>query len=153
MHRKEDSRSCQLLPLGLLLLAPLVGHEPSESFDFRYDVLPVLERSGCASAYCHGSATGRGGFKLSLFGSDPLADYGAITQEFGGRRLDFLNVEKSLLLQKPALRIKHGGGAWRAHGPGAGPGLGPPPEHQAGPDLRLSAQAPGPGSGPRDPDP
>ena len=78
--------------------------------DFTHDVLPLLQRAGCSSAYCHGSATGRGGFKLSLFGSDPRADYEAITQELDGRRIDRAEPERSLLLQKPALRVPHGGG-------------------------------------------
>lgn len=77
---------------------------------FRYDVLPLLARQGCASAYCHGSATGRGGFKLSLFGSDPRADYLAITEELDGRRLDLLEPDQSLLLKKPSRAMAHKGG-------------------------------------------
>lgn len=81
-----------------------------EPVDFRYDVLPLLARAGCSSAYCHGSATGRGSFKLSLFGSDPKADHRAITLDQGTRRLDFVEVERSLLLRKPTRDIAHGGG-------------------------------------------
>jgi len=97
-----------LLGAGLLL-ATASGDRPA-SFEFRYDVLPVFERLGCSSAYCHGSATGRGGFKLSLFGSDPAADYREISQEFDGRRIDFVDAGRSLLLQKPSMQILHGGG-------------------------------------------
>lgn len=88
--------------------------EPSASGDrapdFVRDVLPILQRQGCASAYCHGAATGQGGFKLSLFGSDPLADHTAITSALGGRRLDLADPDNSLLLQKPLRRVQHGGG-------------------------------------------
>ncbi|MFY9344730.1 MAG: hypothetical protein WAT39_19720, partial [Planctomycetota bacterium] len=68
--------------------------------DFAHDVLPLLQRHGCASAYCHGSATGQNGFKLSLFGSDPAADHAAIATWLRGRRLDRSEPERSLLVQK-----------------------------------------------------
>ncbi len=77
---------------------------------FRYDVLPTLARQGCGSAYCHGAATGQGGFKLSLFGSDPRADFLSITEELEGRRLDLLDPDQSLLLKKPSRRMAHKGG-------------------------------------------
>ena len=91
------------------------------SLDFTHDVLPFLQRQGCASAYCHGGATGQGGFKLSLFGSEALADYAAITAEFGGRRIDPEFPDRSLVLQKGLGKLDHGGGrrlprdgqAWR----------------------------------------
>jgi hypothetical protein len=70
----------------------------------------LLQRQGCASAYCHGAATGQGGFKLSLFGSDAHADHAAITQALGGRRIDLLAPDASLLLEKPTRRLPHGGG-------------------------------------------
>lgn len=83
---------------------------PTRPPDFVLDVLPLLQRQGCASAYCHGAATGQAGFKLSLFGSDPAADHAAITRALGGRRLDLAEPEQSLLLQKPLRRVAHGGG-------------------------------------------
>ncbi len=83
---------------------------PSKAFDFRHDVLPFLQRQGCASAYCHGGGTGQGGMQLSLFGGAPLDDYGAITVQFGGRRVDLQHPEQSLLLQKGLGRLDHGGG-------------------------------------------
>ena len=100
--------------LGLLLLTCLIltpaATRRRESFDFRYDILPILHRQGCGSAYCHGSATGRGGFKLSLFASDPAADHVAITRDLGGRRLDLRTATDSLLIKKPGMRTSHGGG-------------------------------------------
>src|SRR5262245_31750646 len=38
---------------------------------FRNDVLPVLTRAGCNTGKCHGAASGKDGFRLSLFGYDP----------------------------------------------------------------------------------
>lgn len=77
---------------------------------FRLEVLPLLERAACASAACHGGATGRGGFKLSLFGSDPASDWHAIAEEQLGRRIDVADPERSLLLRKATKRYEHGGG-------------------------------------------
>jgi len=100
--------------LGLLLLtclcfAPTLETR-RETFDFRYDILPLLHRQGCGSAYCHGAATGMGGFKLSLFASDPKADHHAITRDLGGRRLDLREPTNSLLLRKPSMQTPHKGG-------------------------------------------
>ena len=58
-----------LLP-ALLLLAP-AGPQPEKPVSFVHDVLPVLTRQGCNVAACHGSPTGKGGFRLSLRGYDP----------------------------------------------------------------------------------
>ncbi len=78
--------------------------------DFRYEIAPIFARHGCAAADCHGGATGRGGFKLSLFATEPRADFEAITRELGARRIDFQHAEDSLLLKKPTKTVKHGGG-------------------------------------------
>lgn len=89
---------------------PSSGTPAERPFDFAYEISPILARHGCAAAECHGSATGRGGFKLSLFAGDPMADYEAIRNKVTGRRLDFATPLQSLLLQKPTRQIKHGGG-------------------------------------------
>ncbi|NCF89159.1 MAG: DUF1553 domain-containing protein [Verrucomicrobiaceae bacterium] len=78
--------------------------------DFRYEIAPIFARHGCAAADCHGGATGRGGFKLSLFATEPRADYEAITRELGARRIDFQHAKNSLLLKKPTKTVKHEGG-------------------------------------------
>lgn len=101
-----------LLASALPCITAILGEGPARprAPDFVRDVLPILQRQGCASAYCHGAATGQGGFKLSLFGSDPAADYATIARALGGRRLDLAAPEQSLLLQKPLRRMSHGGG-------------------------------------------
>jgi hypothetical protein len=78
--------------------------------DFDTEVLPVLTRAGCNAGACHGAAAGRGGFKLSLFGGDPAADYRAIVHELEGRRVNLARPERSLLVLKPTWEIGHEGG-------------------------------------------
>ena len=73
----------------LILFSTLVGYPTFEDArvpDFDTTVLPVLTKAGCNAASCHGSAAGRGGFHLSLYGSDPAGDYLAIARERAGRR-------------------------------------------------------------------
>ncbi len=77
--------------------------------DFESEILPLLTKVGCNTGACHGAAAGRGGFKLSLFGSDPSADYRAIVLDHKGRRIHRQIPERSLLLMKPSLQLDHGG--------------------------------------------
>jgi hypothetical protein len=84
---------------------------------FTCEVVPILTKSGCNQGACHGAQHGRGGFKLSLLGFDPLFDYAQIVQSNEGRRVVVSDPERSILLQKPALVMEHGGGErLRAHG-------------------------------------
>jgi hypothetical protein len=85
--------------------------------DFRAEVVPVLSRAGCNQGACHGSATGKGGFKLSLRGEDPDADFRAITRDEHGRRADAIAPGSSLLLLKATAVVPHGGG--RRFAPGS----------------------------------
>jgi hypothetical protein len=78
--------------------------------DFRNHIEPVLTRAGCNSGTCHGAMAGKGGFKLSLRGFDPAADYFAITRQANARRVDRTNPTESLILLKPTRTLKHGGG-------------------------------------------
>ncbi len=85
--------------------------EVAADFDFAWEISPMLAKAGCAAADCHGGASGRGGFKLSLFSSNPHDDYLALTRELGGRRIDLVQPANSLLLRKPTKqKMKHGGG-------------------------------------------
>ncbi len=77
--------------------------------DFDADVQPILTKAGCNAAACHGAAAGRGGFVLSLYGARPGDDYNAIVRDRQGRRVHFLEPEKSLLLAKPTGALEHGG--------------------------------------------
>ncbi|MDX1931425.1 MAG: DUF1553 domain-containing protein [Capsulimonadales bacterium] len=77
---------------------------------FVTDVLPVLTRSGCNMGGCHGAASGKGGFRLSLQGYDPDADHESITRAAGARRVNPAQPENSLLLRKPTMAVPHRGG-------------------------------------------
>jgi hypothetical protein len=79
-------------------------------FNFENDIVPILSRHGCNSSGCHGKAEGQNGFKLSVFGFDPPADYDALTKEGRGRRVFPAAAEQSLLLQKASGASPHGGG-------------------------------------------
>jgi hypothetical protein len=79
-------------------------------YHFENDILPILSRFGCNSSGCHGKAEGQNGFKLSVFGFDPPADYTALTKESRGRRVFVAAPEHSLLLTKICGTVAHGGG-------------------------------------------
>ncbi len=77
---------------------------------FINDIIPVFSKLGCNSGGCHGRAAGQNGFKLSVFGFDPAADYDALTKEGRGRRVVPSSPKQSLLLAKPSALVPHGGG-------------------------------------------
>ncbi len=77
---------------------------------FSGDITPVFTKLGCNSGGCHGKQSGQGGFKLSVFGFDPVADFAAILKEGRGRRVFPASIEHSLLLTKPLAQVPHGGG-------------------------------------------
>src|SRR5262249_11116409 len=79
-------------------------------FHFENDIESLLNRFGCNSAGCHGKAEGQNGFKLSVFGFDPVADHAALTKEARGRRIFPAAPEQSLLLKKISGGMPHGGG-------------------------------------------
>ena len=80
------------------------------TWSFRNDVLPVMTKVGCNSGPCHGAAAGKNGFKLSLRGYDPIADYYTLTHQALGRRTNRMQPARSLILLKPTATIPHGGG-------------------------------------------
>lgn len=78
--------------------------------DFDTEIVPILTKAGCNAAACHGSAAGRGGFKLSLFGGDPAWDYDEIVHRLEGRRINPTDPETSLVIAKPTEQLSHEGG-------------------------------------------
>jgi len=94
---------------ALLLVVGLSVNAPTGR-DFDTEIMPVFTKAGCNAGACHGAAAGRGGFHLSLFGSDPAGDYETIVHELKGRRVNLAKPAESLLLRKPTAQIKHGGG-------------------------------------------
>ncbi len=78
---------------------------------FKLDVMPVFMKAGCNSGSCHGSARGKDGFRLSLFGFDPDGDYYRITHEQPERRIDLSIPSQCLLMQKATGQVPHSGGS------------------------------------------
>ena len=77
---------------------------------FTHDVLPILTHAGCNAGGCHGAASGKNGFALSLFAYDPAVDHRVLTRELKSRRVDLAQPEQSMLLQKGSGAVPHQGG-------------------------------------------
>jgi hypothetical protein len=86
------------------------GTTRAASPSFRNEVIPLMTRAGCNSGACHGALAGKGGLKLSLRGFDPDADHFVLTRQARGRRVDPVEPARSLMLLKPTLAVRHGGG-------------------------------------------
>lgn len=84
--------------------------ETAKAISFRHDVEPLLTKLNCNSGACHGALAGKGGFRLSLRGYDPEFDHRTITRESLGRRVEYADPAKSLLLTKPTGALPHKGG-------------------------------------------
>jgi hypothetical protein len=78
---------------------------------FRNEVIASLNVGGCNQGACHGTPSGKNGFKLSLRGYDPASDFVQLTHDVLGRRTDRLHPEMSLMLQKGLGRVPHEGGS------------------------------------------
>lgn len=91
-----------------LSAAPVISWGAAPSF--RTDVMAAISKAGCNLGTCHGNATGKGGFKLSLRGQDVDLDYNALTRDVAGRRVDAFVPEDSLILVKGTNRLAHEGG-------------------------------------------
>lgn len=77
---------------------------------FRNDVLPILTKAGCNAGKCHGSASGKDGFRLSLYGFDPEGDYYRLTRQMSGRRINLAKPDDCLLVNKAIGEVPHTGG-------------------------------------------
>jgi hypothetical protein len=81
----------------------------AQDVEFARHISPLLYQLGCSAGQCHGSFSGKGGFRLSLFAGSPEMDYQNVRGGFN-RRLDAQDPEKSLLLLKPTGQVPHMGG-------------------------------------------
>lgn len=88
----------------------VTGLVKPEPISFAQQIIPILTKATCNTGGCHGKAEGQNGFKLSVFGFDPLADHQALTMEARGRRIFPPAPEQSLLLHKATAKAPHGGG-------------------------------------------
>ena len=114
MRIPRVARTIWLASVLVVLLACLAiadeGASKPSAVSFRYDVLAALSKHSCSSGACHGSPTGKGGFRLSLRGFDAEFDALTLIREDLGRRTTIFSPEESLLLAKPTMRLAHGGG-------------------------------------------
>ncbi len=92
------------------LLAVNTDKTTPAKIEFLRDVAPILDRSGCSVAECHGKFGGRGGLQLSLLTLSPEDDYDPLIHGDRGRRVNFAAPEKSLFLLKSTAQIAHKGG-------------------------------------------
>lgn len=97
----------------MLTVAGLASAESKASkptVDFNHQVMPIINRLGCNQSQCHGAPMGKGGLRLSMFGTNPQDDYDALTKEVEGRRINRIEPLGSLVLLKASAAISHGGG-------------------------------------------
>lgn len=77
---------------------------------FENDLMVALSKQTCSSGACHGSPSGKGGFRLSLRASEKQLDELTIIREELGRRINPIDPDASILLKKPLMQVPHGGG-------------------------------------------
>jgi hypothetical protein len=114
--------ACQLGAQTVTVDVVVKGTATPHPVSFQNETLAALSKAGCNAGACHGSPSGKGGFRLSLRAFDPPLDILTLRSEFFGRRTNSLNPSESLLLQKPLMEVAHGGGrrltkggpAWQA---------------------------------------
>ncbi|HXG09532.1 MAG TPA: DUF1549 and DUF1553 domain-containing protein [Gemmataceae bacterium] len=81
-----------------------------QPISFRHDLIAALNVGGCNQGACHGTPSGKNGFRLSLRGYDPAADYLQLTRDVFGRRTERHDPESSLILKKALGGVPHEGG-------------------------------------------
>jgi Protein of unknown function (DUF1553)/Protein of unknown function (DUF1549) len=112
-YNRRMKRSLWWLSPMVLLGVVSVGSSAQKSAPtplFLRDVAPILDKKGCSVAACHGKFGGRGGLQLSLLTLSPEDDYDPLVRGGRGRRVNFVEPQKSLLLQKATNAIGHMGG-------------------------------------------
>jgi hypothetical protein len=88
----------------------VTNQQVPEAVSFNYGTLAVLSKQGCNSGACHGSPSGKGGFRMSLRAYDSALDIETLVREAFNRRTNLYEPENSLLLRKPLMEMAHGGG-------------------------------------------
>jgi hypothetical protein len=89
--------------------AKISGTQQSTT-SFTRDIIPVISKTGCNQGACHASQSGKGEFKLSLFGYAPEQDHPQLVRSWQQRRISFVDPASSLILKKATLQVSHGGG-------------------------------------------
>jgi len=88
----------------------VAGMDATAPVSFRRNVIAAMNVGGCNMGACHGTPSGKNGFKLSLRGFDPAADFLQLTREQFGRRTDKHDPKASLMLLKGVGGVPHEGG-------------------------------------------
>ena len=88
----------------------VAGYSKNDPVDFETDVIAAVSKAGCNQGACHGSPQGKGGFRLSLRGFDPVLDFATLTREEFGRRTNVNSADESLILRKGLGEVPHQGG-------------------------------------------
>ncbi len=96
--------------LSAVIPVTVVQAKAERPISFKLDVMPIFMRAGCNSGACHGSARGKDGFQLSLFGYDPDGDYHRLTREIAARRINLALPRESLMIAKSVGNAPHTGG-------------------------------------------
>jgi hypothetical protein len=113
VHPVGNGQTVILATVGNLTVA---GNVTVSQFDrpapvsFKNEMLAALTKAGCNMGACHGSPSGKAGFRLSLRAFDPTVDILTLRQEFYGRRANIMQPDESLMLKKPLMEVAHGGG-------------------------------------------
>ena len=110
--RNDGTTHVEIRAAGLSARLPVVITDSAkpQRVSFRRELMPVLSTAGCSVIGCHGAPSGKNGFRLSLWGSNPDLDYQQLTHELFSRRTNSLDPEKSLILSKALTRVPHVGG-------------------------------------------
>jgi hypothetical protein len=108
---KEGSSTIFVIAGRLVARVPVtVSSASPRPVSFRHEFIAALNVGGCNAGACHGTPSGKNGFRLSLRGYDPDADHVQLTRDVLGRRTATLNAEESLVIQKALGRVPHEGG-------------------------------------------
>jgi hypothetical protein len=110
--RKNGASALVVKAGGLTARVPVAvkDFDRPQPVSFRNELVAALNVGGCNAGACHGTPSGKNGFKLSLRGFDPAADYLQLTRDVLGRRTDRQRPESSLIYQKALGRVPHEGG-------------------------------------------
>lgn len=98
-------------PISATIQVTVKSFERNPPVNFPNQVVPIFTKLQCNGGGCHGKSGGQNGFQLSLLGFEPREDYEHLVRESRGRRVNRSAPQQSLLLQKVAGLVPHGGGA------------------------------------------
>jgi len=110
--QKNGTTKLKVTTANTITLVPVqvTSVEKPDPVSFRRDVIASMNVGGCNAGACHGTPSGKNGFKLSLRGFDPAADYLQLTRDVLGRRTSAEEPDAALMLQKAMGRVPHEGG-------------------------------------------